>query len=194
MRCGLTSGQQQALSAHLISQLKQTVRQVGSKGKGLDFGNNTHESAELLRLLGSCELLPVVVKHELGDILLEILGRPRFAALSDARLWAFGRVGAAAGVWSTQSGRNPDVISRWLVSLTNLKRSESLATFAMMQAHAERATAIVMSEATRGNVYERWIGYRLPSHYRELVAGSRIESEDQSLIFGESLPKGLEFS
>ena len=191
---GLTSGQQQALSAPLISQLKQAVRQVGSKGKGLDFGSNTHESAELLRLLGSCELLPVVVKHELGDILLEILGRPRFAALSDAALWAFGRVGARRPVYGPLNlVVTPDVISRWLVSLMNLKRSESLATFAMMQLARKTGDRYRdVDEATRGNVLRAMDRASAASHYRELVAQvTNLESEDQSLIFGESLPKGL---
>lgn len=191
---GLTAGQQQALSAGLISQLKQAVRQVGSKRKGLDFGNNTHESAELLRLLGSCELLPVAVKHELGEILLEILGRPRFAALNDAALWAFARVGARRPVYGPLNlVVTPEVASRWLISLMNLKKPDSLATFAIMQLARRTGDRYRdVDEATRSNVLKALDRAAASSHYRELVAQvTNLESEDQALIFGESLPKGL---
>ena len=205
---GLTPGQQQALSAPLISQLKQAVRQVGSKGKGLDFGSNTHESAELLRLLGSCELLPVAVKHELGEVLLEIVGRPRFSALCDAAMWAFGRVGARRPVYGPLNlVVTPDVVSRWLVSLANSnppqaandrsqvpqRRPESLATFAMMQLARRTGDRYRdIDEATRANVLRAMDRLSASSHYRQLVSEvTNLESEDQSLIFGESLPKGL---
>lgn len=191
---GLTSGQQQALTAGLISQLKQSVRQIGSKGKGLDFGGNTHESAELLRLLGSCELLPVTVKHELGEILLDVLGRPRFSALGDAALWALGRVGARRPVYGPLNlVVPPDVISRWLVSLSNLKRTERLATFALMQLARKTGDRYRdVDEATRANVIKVLERASGSSHFRDLVSEVRnLESEDQSMIFGESLPKGL---
>lgn len=191
---GLTSGQQQALSAPLVSQLKQAVRQSGPKGKGVDFGSNTHESAELLRLLGSCELLSIAVKQELGEILLEILGRPRFASLADAALWAFGRVGARKLVYGPLNlVVPPGTAAKWLVSLSNLKRAESLAMFATMQLARRTGDRYRdVDDATRANVIKIMERASASAHFRNLVSEvSRLESEDQSLIFGESLPKGL---
>ena len=81
---GLTAGQQQALAIPLIGLVRQGMRQAGGKGKTGDFGGNQHEAAEILRLLGSCELLSLVAKHELGELLLDVLHRERFAALHAA--------------------------------------------------------------------------------------------------------------
>jgi hypothetical protein len=191
---GLTSGQQNALCAPLISQLKQAVRQPGAKGKSADFGSNTHESAELLRLLGACELLPIAVKHELGELLMELLGRPRFAAMADAALWALGRVGARRLVYGPLNLVIPSaVVSRWLQTLLHRKQSESLTMFAIMQLARKTGDRYRdIDDETRERVVK--VLERVPSakHYRELIAEvQNLESEDQSLIFGESLPKGL---
>ena len=191
---GLTMGQQQALAAPLISQLKQAVRQIGSKGKGLDFGGNTHESSELLRLLGSCELLPIPAKHELGEILLEILGKSRFSGLRDAALWAFGRVGARRPVYGPLNVViPPDLAAVWLGRLTNLKMTGSFAALALMQLGRKTGDRYRdIDESTRESVLKTLERTSAPVHYRQLVAEvTSLESEDQSLIFGESLPKGL---
>lgn len=191
---GLTSGQQTALCAPFISQLKQAVRQSGTKGKSVEFGNNTHESAELLRLLGACELLPIAIKQELGELLIEVLGRPRFASMSDAALWALGRVGARRLVYGPLNlVVPPAIVSRWLQALSSRKQTEHLTAFTMMQLARKTGDRYRdIDDGTRANVLKTL--ERIPSskHYRGLIAEVRnLESEDQSLIFGESLPKGL---
>ncbi|WP_029247074.1 Hsp70 family protein [Schlesneria paludicola] len=191
---GLTAGQQLALAAPLISQLKQAVRQLGAKGKGIDFGGNTHESSELLRLLGSCELLPISVKHELGDLLLEILGRPRFTALSTATLWAIGRVGARQPVYGPLNSVVPaESVARWLTKLAEFKLKDNMVPFTTMQLARKTGDRyrdlddVARREALR--MMDRFAG---SDHYRDLVTEVKtLETADQSLIFGEALPKGL---
>ncbi len=191
---GLTAGQQQALAAPMISQLKQSLRQAGPKGKDLDFRSNSHESSETLRLLGACELLNASTKQELGDVLLEILGRPRFAAVSSAALWAIGRVGARRPVYGPLNlVVPPESVVRWLVSLSNLKSSDSLAAFALMQLARKTGDRYRdVDPTTRSNVVGLFERTKAPRHYRDLVLEiATLESEEESLIFGDSLPKGL---
>ena len=85
---GLTAGQQQALSSSLLATVRTSLRASSGLTKGNDFGRNPHEAAETLRLLGACELLSVAIKLELGDVLLDVLHRERFASLRSAALWA----------------------------------------------------------------------------------------------------------
>lgn len=191
---GLSTGQQQALAAPLISQLKQAVRQVGSKGKGIDFGSNSHESSELLRLLGACELLPLAAKQDLGEILLEILERPRYASVASAALWALGRLGARRPVYGPLNAAvSPEVAARWLGGLAKLKIADNLMTFATMQLARKTGDRYRdIDEGTRINVLKRMKQLGAPQHYRDLVSDvTELESDEQSMIFGESLPKGL---
>lgn len=191
---GLTPGQQSALAAPLISQLKQAVRQVGSKGKGIDFGGNTHESSELLRLLGACELLAIAVKHELGDLLLEILGRPRFTVLSTATLWAIGRVGARQPAYGPLNSVVPaETASGWLTKLADLKLKDNMVPFATMQlARMTGDRYRDLNEASRRVALKTIDRFAGSEHYRDLVTEVKtLETADQSLIFGEALPKGL---
>ena len=191
---GLTTGQQQALATPLVGAVRQGLRQSSVKGKGVDFGGNPHESAEILRLLGSCELLPLPLKHEVGELLLDVIHRERFAPLHSAAFWAIGRVGARRLVYGPLNGViAPDIIVRWLLSLMKTNHTESLATFAVMQLSRKTGDRYRdIDDSTRHGV-EAWMDrMSAPKRYRQLVreVGS-LESEDQTLIFGESLPKGL---
>ena len=189
---GLSAGQQQALAAPLLSQIKLSVRTTGTKGKGSDFGDNSHESSELVRLLGSCELLPLVNKHELGDLLLEMLERPRFSSLRSAGFWALGRLGARRPVYGPLNSVVPsDAVSRWLTRLLKLDLTDSLIAFAVMQLARKTGDRYRdIDEGTRQRVLKGL--EHSASHYRDLVMHvTNLESEEQSLILGDSLPKGL---
>jgi hypothetical protein len=191
---GLTAGQQQSLAAPLLSQIRQVVRQPGSKGKANDFGNNMHESAETIRLLGACELLPLAMKQEFGDLLLEMLERPRFSALNAAGFWSLGRVGARRPVYGPlNSVIPPETASRWLLRLLKLELIDPLAPFAAMQLARKTGDRYRdIDEATRARVLKGMERVAVTGHYRDLVTTvTSLESEDQSLILGDVLPKGL---
>jgi hypothetical protein len=180
------------LATPLIASVRQGLRQT--PGKGGDFGGNQHEAAETLRLLGACELLSPAVKHEIGELCLEVLNRERFTALHSAAYWAMGRVGARKLVYGPLNGVvSPDIVARWLIRLTKVGNDEALASFAAMQLARKTGDRYRdIDDATRKNV-EAWMDrVSSPPRYRQLVreVGS-LESEDQALIFGEALPKGL---
>ena len=190
---GLTAGQQLALANPLTGSVRLSLRQTGG-GKGSDFGSNLHESAEILRLLGACELLPLSLKHEIGDLLLDILRRDRYAQLHSAAYWALGRVGARRLVYGPLNGViAPDIVTRWLIGLMQTASTESLATFALMQLSRKTGDRYRDIDGSTANSVEAWMDkVSAPKRYRQLIreVGS-LESEDQALIFGESLPKGL---
>jgi molecular chaperone DnaK (HSP70) len=190
---GLTAGQQQALAAPLIGSVRQGLRS-GGRGKAGEFGGNPHESAETLRLLGACELLPPAVKHEAGELLLEILHRDRFTDLRSAALWSLGRVGARRLVYGPLNGVvGPDVSARWLNRLMNVNADESLVSLAVMQLSRMTGDRYRDIDTSARNSVLSWMDrMSSPPRYRQLVSDvGSLESEDQSLIFGESLPKGL---
>lgn len=190
---GLTAGQQLALANPLSGSVRQGLRQSGG-GKGSDFGSNPHESAEILRLLGACELLPLSLKHEIGDLMLDILRRDRFAQLHSAAFWSLGRVGARRLVYGPLNGVvAPDIVTRWLISLMQTSTTESLATFAVMQLSRKTGDRYRDIDGSTVNSVEAWMDkVSAPRRYRQLVREvGTLESEDQALIFGESLPKGL---
>jgi hypothetical protein len=191
---GLTSGQQQALSSLLLATIRQALRASSGVAKGNDFGRNPHEAAETLRLLGACEQLSVAIKLELGDVLLDLLHRERFAALRSAALWALARVGArrlASGPLNAVV--SPEVAARWLNRLMKFDNSDPLVSFAVMQLARKTGDRYRdIDEPTRHSVLAWMDRTQTPKRHRELVREvGTLETEDQSLLFGEALPKGL---
>ncbi len=191
---GLTAGQQQSLTSPLLATVRTSLRASTGLSKGNDFGRNAHESAETLRLLGACELLPVTTKVELGEMLLDLLARDRFASLRSAALWALARVGARRLVYGPLNVVvSPDVTTRWLNRLMQFDNSDPLVAFAVMQLARKTGDRYRdIDETTRRGVLTWMDRIAAPQRHSELVREvGTLEAEDQSLLFGESLPKGL---
>ena len=191
---GLTAGQQQSLTSPLLATVRTSLRASTGVSKGNDFGRNAHESAETLRLLGACELLPVTTKVELGEMLLDLLARDRFASLRSAALWALARVGARRLVYGPLNVVvSPDVTTRWLNRLMQFDNSDPLVAFAVMQLARKTGDRYRdIDETTRRGVLTWMDRIAAPQRHSELVREvGTLEAEDQSLLFGESLPKGL---
>ena len=147
-----------------------------------------------MRLLGACELLPVTIKLELGELLLDLLPRDRFASLRSAALWALARVGARRLVYGPLNAVvSPDSATRWLNRLMKFDNSEPLVAFAVMQLARKTGDRYRdIDETTRHGVLTWMDRIGTPSRHRELIREvGTLEAEDQSLLFGESLPKGL---
>ena len=191
---GLTAGQQQSLASSMLATVRTSLKASSGVSKGNDFGRNPHESAENLRLLGACELLSVATKIELGEMLFDLLTRDRFASLRAAALWSLGRVGARRLVYGPLNAVvSPDVATRWLNRLMKFDNSEPLVAFAVMQLARKTGDRYRdVDEATRHTVLTWMNRIGAPQRQRELVREvGTLEAEDQSLLFGESLPKGL---
>ncbi len=82
---GLAAGQQQALAEPLIGPIRGLHKQLTTgKGRGGDLSFASRETAEMWRLLGSLEMLPVELKIELGTMLLDLLPKRKIEPVRQA--------------------------------------------------------------------------------------------------------------
>jgi molecular chaperone DnaK (HSP70) len=192
---GLTAGQQQALADPLLGPIRAMHHQVTTgRGKGGEFAAGSHETAEVWRFLGSLELLQATTKIELGGMLLDLLPRKKMDPVRPAMAWALGRIGARQPVYGPlNTVVPPDRVGPWLRKLMELgleDPSVCLAVMLMARRTDDRYRDVSdkLREASAG-----WLATRgAPAHFVELVRqGGRLADEEQGLIFGESLPKGL---
>jgi hypothetical protein len=145
-------------------------------------------------LLGSLELLPVPVKIELGDLLLDLLPRRKMEPVRRALLWAMGRIGARTPVYGPLNTVVPaDMAVRWLKRLTDWGDAGRIGQLAVMQMSRRTEDRYRdLPEKQRAKVL-KWLGTQeAPVHFIELVRdGGQLDTEEQGLVFGEALPKGL---
>lgn len=188
---GLNAGQQRALAEPLLAGVRGPAR---SKGRKPDLGGGSHEGAEVWRLLGSLELLPVPAKVELGGTLLALVARERASAVREAALWALGRLGARAPMHGPLNTVTPaEVVELWVRQLLDIEPPEAALTFSiveMVRRVGDRYRDV--SQPLREQV-AAWLARRdAPAHYTQLVeVGGELEEEEQELRFGETLPRGL---
>jgi hypothetical protein len=192
---GLGSGQQQAIAEPLLGPVRALHRQLTTgKGRGGEFPFGSHEAAEVWRLLGSLELLRVDAKIELGNILTELLPKRKIEPVRPAVYWAIGRIGARMPLYGPLNRVVPvDHVTRWLTLLMDLALDEPTSLLAVMQ--SARRTDDRYRDVTpklRDKVLG-WLERRdAPAHFAELVReGGQLDTEEQGLVFGEALPKGL---
>jgi len=190
---GLAAGQQQALAEPLLGPIRGLQRQTGGKSGGFNVGS--HEAAEVLQLLGSLELLPLGVKIELGGMLLDLLPRRKLEPVRPALIWAIGRIGARLPVYGPLNTVVPaDVAVEWLNRLTQSVQGDPVAQLAVMQMSRRTDDRYrELSEKPRAKVL-KWLETEdAPTHFSELVRdGGQLDVEEQGLVFGEALPKGLQ--
>jgi hypothetical protein len=193
---GLSAGQQQALADPLIGMLRGLYRQMtGGKGRGTAIALGSHESAEAIRLLGSLELLPVDVKIELGNMLLDLAPRRKIEAVRPAVLWAVGRLGARLPVYGPLNGVvPPETIAKWLQRLIDTSDDDPVRQLAVMQlARRTDDRYRDLPERARAKILAWLEKQEAPTHFVELVRdGGQLDTEEQGLVFGEALPKGLQ--
>jgi molecular chaperone DnaK (HSP70) len=196
---GLVPGQQRILADPLIAVLRARARagKAGNRAKVSgtgDFKFGPHESQEVWRLLGSFELLSPEVKTELGELLMEQLGRKGPRLWGGAAIWALGRIGARVPMYGPLNGLVPvEIVERWIDVLASIPEADKELWFAIMQmARRTNDRYRDISEATRDRLITRMAGHHAPAHYLKLVRdGGELEREEQDLVFGESLPQGL---
>ena len=191
---GLLAGQQQAVAEPLLGPVRNLHRQItGGKGRA-EFGFKVPETAEIWRLLGSLELLPVVLKIELGNIMLDLLAKPRMAPVRAAMVWAIGRLGARVPLYGPLNTVLPaEEAAQWCKRLMDVAHGEPAEWLALMQlARRTDDRYRDVPEKTRQAAVAWLQRHQAPEHFVTLVRqGGRLDYEEQSLVFGESLPKGL---
>jgi hypothetical protein len=190
---GLPSGQQRALADSVLPQLRDMAAKPGSKRtSAAQAGSQT--SAEMWRLLGALELLPVKTKIAVGEMIVRTLVARRLAPLRSALFWTLGRLGARQPSYGPLNVVVPaDVASDWLNQLAAVDDSAAVFQLALMQLSrrtGDRHRDI--PESTRGAVLQTMHDHRAPAHFITLVLeGGLLDTEEQNLVFGEALPKGL---
>jgi len=198
---GLLAGQQQALAEPVFAPMRGLHRLVvEGKGRGGDFTFAAHETSEIWRLLGALELLPLVLKIELGDMLLDLLPKRKMEGVRPAMVWAVGRIGTRVPLYGPlNTVVPPETAAAWIRRLLDASGGDPPV------AGTPAAPLAVMQLARRtGDRYRdipekprdaalRWLtAEHAPAHFLELVrSGGRLDREEQGMIFGESLPKGL---
>jgi molecular chaperone DnaK (HSP70) len=190
---GLPAGQQRALGEPLLGDLRAAQRSL-AKGRGSELRLGSHEAAELWRFLGSLEWLAPQAKAELGTIALYLAAREKTAAVRSAAVWAVGRIGSRCPMYGPlNTVLAADVAAGWIERLMTMRQPAETMGLAIMQ--LARKTGDRYRDLGGGLRDEvlAWLKlHAAPSHFLELVReGGELAADEQGLVFGESLPRGL---
>lgn len=192
---GLTPGQQLGLAQPLAADVRALLRRFdGGGGKAVSTAADPTQSAEIWRLLGALELLPVRVKIEVGDAIIALLPKRKLAKRVPDMLWALGRIGQRAPLYGPLNTIVPaEVAQRWLVAVLASQNGVNHAAAALMQlARRTGDRRRDVAEEVRRDVLHWFHVQDAPAHFRELVReGGDLDQDEQGLVFGESLPSGL---
>jgi len=192
---GLAAGQQQAVAEPLLAPVRALHRQMttGRRG-GAEVTFSAEETAEVWRLLGSLELLSVGLKVELGGMLLDLLPKRKMEPVRPAMAWSLGRIGARQPSYGPLNTVVPaDTAAAWMTKLIELFGDDPNTQLAVMQlARRTEDRYRDVPEKARRRAEDFLIAQDAQAHFVELVRhGGRLDRDEQGLVFGESLPKGL---
>jgi len=191
---GLAAGQQQALADPLLGPIRGLHRQLTTGRGGGDFSFPIAETTEMWRLLGSLELLPPAMKVELGAMLLAMLPKRKMAPARSAMLWAVGRLGARAPLYGPLSAIVPSATAaEWLQTLMAMRFEEPERLLAAMQlARKTDDRYRDVPDKLRIETADWLESSGASRHFVQLVRdGGALDDEEQGLVFGETLPRGL---
>jgi PAS domain-containing protein len=188
---GLSAGQQTQLY-HQLRVYLQPASQRKTPKQGFPKHISSSETSEIWMALASCERLDAKVKTSLGNELLSsIEGKP-----TAKELWALSRFGARIPVYGPLDRVvAPDVAARWVEKLLarKLDANNSTATALILMARRTGDRARDLPAETRDQV-GRWLSaLREAEHFRLILddPNAALSEEEQSWVFGESLPAGL---
>ncbi len=193
---GLSSGQQTAIASPVLSSVRQTVQQVKSgRGKGGAIALHEEDAAEIWRVLGAFEQLPPAMRTETGEMILDLVTRPRMQPVREPMIWALGRLGARVPLGTTATVTVAATTAEsWLSQLLRLQADDVASTpLAVMELTRRTGDRFVdvgqecRDEAIR-YLREMDADQRLISLIRD---GGNTDAETQAALFGESLPVGL---
>ena len=197
---GLTAGRQQTLAEPVLSSARDLRRLlVDGRGKGPDLDLASQEGAEIWRLLGALELLPLDVKEEIGDIIVDVAPKKKMRSARDALVWALGRIGARVMFHAPLDRVVPPSAARrwadWL--LGELARQETAPThtdfFALAQlTRLADDPGFDVDAKTRDRV-EAFLAKHdaEESTLAALERHGKLVDDATKAIFGETLPLGL---
>ncbi|MEZ6153350.1 MAG: Hsp70 family protein [Pirellulaceae bacterium] len=190
---GFTAGQQLTVYQQVAGPLRGVLDPHRRSKGGISL--SPQELVELLRLVGSLELLPKSEKSQLGQWLLELLPVKKWSASQGAMLWTLGRLGNRTPAYGplncvVESER----VERWLSVLIGLRSTAPELNLALMLC-ARRVDDRYrdVSESIRQSVIARLES--MPHRSARAIAlvrnGGRLASEEATQLLGEALPLGL---
>ena len=189
---GFTAGQQltvyQQVAGPLRSVLDPQRRQKGAASL------SPQELTELLRLVGSLELLPKAEKSQLGDWLLGLLSIKKWSICHGAILWTLGRLGNRVPAYGPLNCVvDAQRVEMWLLVLCRLHGEWPELRLALtLCARRVEDRYRDISLAMRQQVLSRLESLQAPTHAIALVRdGGLLASEETEQMLGESLPLGL---
>ena len=189
---GFTAGQQMAVYQQVAGPLRGVIDPT-RRAKGATAPLQPNELIEMLRLVGSLELLPKNEKEQLGNWILALLDNKRWQAARDSVLWTIGRLGNRVPAYGPlNTVVDIETVEGWLEKLVRVVQSDSsawqLAVLLCSRKTGDRYRDI--DAALRASLLKLLAS--APPHYRQLVEhGGQIEADESSQIIGESLPLGL---
>ena len=197
---GLSAGQQVAIAEPLLAPIRNLhLRSTTGKATTAAIAMKPEESHEVWRLLGSLELLPVHLKVELGDMLLDLLPRRRFENPREAMVWTLARLGQRVPVYGPLNTVVPSShAAAWLSGILELARAatsqpSTIDHFAVVQlARRTDDRYRDISSDQRQRAADWLTDNEASQHAIQLVRdGGELDSDEQNRVFGEALPSGL---
>jgi DNA-K related protein len=184
------------LPGPLQSALSDRLRPVLLPGKGKNVVRpGANELAEMWRAAGSLERLGLAAKEAMGQVLLKTIKRPPVPTYT---FWSLTRLGARSLLYGPLNVvLHPETVEGWLDVLLPFEPShpsERMA-WAFCLAQLARRTgqrALDIDDGHRERVLAALRSQSIPPHWTQMV-DEVVESEadEQSQMFGESLPIGL---
>jgi molecular chaperone DnaK (HSP70) len=180
------------LQQDLFNRLRPAL--LPGKGKGT-VKPLANELAEMWRAAAGLERLEVKHKEALGDVLLKPLRR---SPVPTYGFWALTRLGARVLLYGPLNAVvHPQVVQRWLEAILSFQpahQSERLGwAFCLTQlARRSGQRALDVDDSHRQSVLSVLRSLDVPEHWPRMVEEVlELEREEQSQMFGESLPIGL---
>ena len=180
---GLTENQQLELANPLIRQWNTRINNPNAKTKKQnDFQFGDHESAEVWRMLGSLERLPLASRKTLGELLIRWIERKGPRISNGAAVWALGRIGARVPSYGPLDTLvDAETVEGWIERLIALPDPSHETAFALM--HMARRTNDRyrdLSETVRTSVLDWMQSNSTSPRLIELVRdGGLLDAEEQ---------------
>lgn len=188
---GLSAGQQRALVEPLLAPLRELARRATTR-RGTS--SPTADSSEMWTLLASLELLPIQIKLEFGDLIATMLRSSRSEVNRQPLIWALGRLGQRVPVYGPLNTVVPsEKAAEWLQVLLGQVGTEGVTALSVMQLTRRTDDRYRdVAETARDSALQWLAASSASEHLIKLVReGGKLDAEEQGLVFGESLPKGL---